>query len=476
MEVGEAGTEFVYDTGADKLSFKGYLIRDGSIAGSRDANGTFNTLATNCTIEIYNAAGTQIKTVYTENVTSAGFFNLEWNTTGLNTSLAYNAINEIDTSLGGKFRTPFSINLAPISSLYNAASLVSSRINMPLTAIQANITSELSNQTSLINTSMTAQQLLITTKMDSQTALITTKMNEQVGIITNKTTDMQTSVNQTLSSFESRTYKAIDDLQVGANQTINASIQALNATAKLEYTPKKYSLSVSVSPNPVLVGDTITLTCQGEPSLLPLLTIYSWDNKYIMRDQFLTEKSPGLYETSFKADSRFTPGKSYTYVVTEQKTGGLVAGSGVVEALSITTIAGLAAAAPEAERAAKKALDAIKVVEAMLTSGGDGISIAMSLKNLKSSVDALPEAMAKEGPEAKINKTVEDISIRIRALFGEEGYDISAIFEQILSESPTINDIKLRTGEITAASDIMLEIMERKLGGREEPFVSVSLF
>jgi len=311
--------------------------------------------------------------------------------------------------------------------------------------------------------------------MDNQTALITTKMNEQVGIITNKTNEMQTSVNQTLSSFESRTYKAIDDLQVGANQTINASIQALNATAKLEYTAKKYSWSVSVSPNPVLVGDTITLTCQGEPSLLPLLTIYSWDNKYIMRDQFLTEKSPGLYEYNFKADSRFTPGKSYTYVVSEQKTGGLVAGSGVVEALSITTIAGLAAAAPEAERAAKKALDAIKAVEAMLSSG-EGTNISLALENLKSSVDSLPDVIAKEGPAAKINKTVEDISSRIRALFGEQGYNISSIFEQILSESPTINDIKLKTGEITAASDIMLEIMERKLGGREEPFVSVSLF
>ena len=55
--------------------------------------------------------------------------------------------------------------------------------------------------------------------------------------------------------------------------------------------------------------------------------------------------------------------------------------------MSITTIAGLAAAAPEAERAAKKALDAIKAVEAMMTSGGEGTNIALALKNLKSSVD-----------------------------------------------------------------------------------------
>ena len=74
--------------------------------------------------------------------------------------------------------------------------------------------------------------------MDSQTQLITTKMNEQVAIIENKTTEMQTSVNKTLSSFESRTYKAIDDLQVGANQTINASLQALNATDKLRLQPR----------------------------------------------------------------------------------------------------------------------------------------------------------------------------------------------------------------------------------------------
>ena len=111
-----------------------------------------------------------------------------------------------------------------------------------------------------------------------------------------------------------------------------------------------------------------------------------------------------------------------------------------------------------------------------MLSSGEGTNISLALENLKSSVDSLPDVIAKEGPAAKINKTVEDISSRIRALFGEQGYNISSIFEQILSESPTINDIKLKTGEITAASDIMLEIMERKLGGREEPFVSVSLF
>ncbi|HAH21296.1 MAG TPA: hypothetical protein DCL49_10390, partial [Candidatus Omnitrophica bacterium] len=452
VHVWEASTDFVYDTGTDKLSFKSYLVRDGSIAGSRDANGTFNTIASNCSIEVYNAAGTLLKELNTTSVSSAGFFSIDWASTGLNKTLSYNAITQIETSLGGKFRTPFSINLAPITSLYNATSLISERIDMPISAMQANMTLELSNQTQLIET----------------------KMDQQIGIIENKTAEMQTSVNQTLSSFENRTYAAIADLQAGANQTINASEQALSASAKLEATAKKYSWSASVSPNPALLGDKITLTCQGEANLLPLLTIYSWDNKAILKDQFLTETTLGLYEYEFEADSRFSPGKAYTYVVTEQVTSGMVAGSGVVESMSITTVAGLAAAAPEAERAAKKALDAIKAVEAMMSSG-EQMNIALALKNLQNSVEELPAAIAREGPAAKLNEAVTDISTRLQTLVGEQGYDMGTIFEKALSGSPTIKEIRTKTDEIGAAGGIMLEIMEKKLGGTEEPFISMSL-
>ncbi len=311
-------------------------------------------------------------------------------------------------------------------------------------------------------------------ELSNQTGIIQTKMNETVGVIQNTSTQMQAAVNETLTSFEARTYQAIEDLQTGANQTIAAGQEALAAAEKLKETAKKYSWSASVSPNPSLTGDTITLSLQGEPGLLPLVSLYSWDNKNIVKDKFFTEGTKGLYTYSFDADSRFAPGKAYTYIVTEQTTGGMVAGSGVVESMSITTVAGLAAAAPGAERAAKKALDAVKAVELILTTG-DFANVGIALKNLKTSVDSIPEIITKEGPSAKLTQAVNDVAARIKTLAGDEGYNLATVFEKTLSESPAIKDIRAKTDEIGAASDIMAEIVEKKLGGADEPFIATSL-
>ena len=132
-----------------------------------------------------------------------------------------------------------------------------------------------------------------------------------------------------------------------------------------------------------------------------MLTIYRWDDAKIIDSIILTQDASGTYSYEFTADSRFPVGKSYTYIVSEQTTGGLVAGSGSVESMSLTTIAGLAAAAPGAERIAKKALDAIKAVESVVISK-DNINIALTLQNLKESVDLIPSAMAKDGPSARL--------------------------------------------------------------------------
>lgn len=42
----------------------------------------------------------------------------------------------------------------------------------------------------------------------------------------------------------------------------------------------------------------------------------------IIKDWVMTEVSPGLYVYEFTADERFQVGKAYTYVITEQTTGG----------------------------------------------------------------------------------------------------------------------------------------------------------
>jgi hypothetical protein len=209
--------------------------------------------------------------------------------------------------------------------------------------------------------------------------------------------------------------------------------------------------------------------------LRPVVSIYSWDNKNLIREQYVTETTnAGLYTYDFKADSKFTPGKAYTYIASEQTTSGLVTGSGMVESMSMTTIAGLSASAPEAARAAKNALDAIKGLEAVLISG-DNINIALTLKNLKDSIDALPESLSKEGPSSQIAKVINEIAERLNSLAGGEGYDFTELLEQALTESPTMKQVRSKTDAISAVVELLLRLFESKFGGVDTPIVSTSL-
>jgi len=253
-----------------------------------------------------------------------------------------------------------------------------------------------------------------------------------------------------------------------------SSVTAQGAANLLETTAKKYSWNAMVSPNPGLTGDKITVTCQGQPGLVPLLKVYSWDNKTILDNVRLVETSAGVYNYEFTADTRFTAGKAYTYVITEQSTGGMVSGSGMVEGMSMTTIAGLASAAPEAEKAAKKALEAIKSVESVLISK-EPMNIALTLKNLKDSVDALPEVMTKEGPSARLAQTVNEISTRIKKLGGDEGYDFSTLVGKAVSDSPAIKELRSKADAIRASTDVLTNVFEAKFGGVDKPVVVTSL-
>jgi hypothetical protein len=136
----------------------------------------------------------------------------------------------------------------------------------------------------------------------------------------------------------------------------------------------------------------------------------------------------------------------------------------------------LASAAPEAERAAKKALEAIKAVESVLMSGeSDNMNIALTLKNLKESVDDLPNVIANEGPTTRIVTAVNQISDSLKALIGNEGFDIGTLLEDALSSSPTIKDIRGKTDEINQIIEILMQLFESKFGGKDTPILSTSM-
>jgi hypothetical protein len=387
---------------------------------------------------------------------SGGFFTSVWANTHLVASKVYTTITDIVNASGVHFKTPGSFTITAEKKMQDMQDTVNSVLDKPISQVSDELQQTLAGQT-----------VIIQDKLDDQKDMIETKMDEQRQVIEQKTDEMMTAVNTTLTSFETRTNEAITKLQSGAEQAVSAG-------ATLEATAKKFSWKAVSAPDPALTGDTVTINCQGLPRLSPMLNIYSWDNLTIVRDQIMLETTPGLYIYQFAANERFTPGKAYTYIITEATTSGLVAGSGMVESMGITTVAGLASAAPEAERAAKKALDAIKAIEAVLTSG-DNINIALTLKNLKESVDALPEVLNKEGPSAKLTETVNGLTSWLKTLVGNEGYDIGGLMEKALSSSPTIKEMRGKTDEINQIIDILMQLFEAKFGGMDSPIVSTSL-
>jgi hypothetical protein len=431
--------EFSYSANDNRLDVSAWLERDGSVV----------TGASSVDVKIYDGAAL-IQTLTSNATNAAGFFTMSWPATTLAEGKAYTAVVEITNASGAKFKTPTSFTITEASRLKSTQDAVEEMRDVTLPAFQGSVST------------------LITTKMTAQENLITTKMAEQKQIITDKTNEMVTSVNTTLTAFETKSDTAIKKLQSGAEQAVQAG-------EELEATAKKYSWNASVSPNPALTGDLLSFNLQGQPGLSPMLDIYNFDNKAIRLDQPMREVQEGLYiyEIIASKDS-FTPGKAFTYVMTEQTTSGLVSGSGIVESTSITSIAGLAASAPEAAQTAKKVLDAVATLQNVLISDNP-INISMALTNLQKSMDDLPEALSKESGGTAQARVLNEVADKLNALVGEEGFDISSMLEEALDESPTIKDIRGKTDAIQGVIKLLQQLFEAKFGGLDTPVVSTSL-
>jgi hypothetical protein len=263
---------------------------------------------------------------------------------------------------------------------------------------------------------------------------------------------------------------AVEDLRTGADQSLAAS-ETLKATAL------KFSWKAVVAPNPALSGDMILLQAQGPSGLKPYLSVYNHKNKQVIANGEMTEDStrPGNYDFQFKAESaNFDPGQAYTYIVTEDVTGGLVAGSGFVESISLTAVAGLASSAPAAQKAAEKAVDAIKELEATMAKGGD---MRSALKSLQKSVNELPQEVAKAsgGETKRIRATVNEIAERLQRLAGDNGLDLSEMIGKAIDDSASIQDIRGRSEAISQSLEVLGAVVEKKLGGADEPIVATFL-
>ncbi|MCH7589550.1 hypothetical protein IIB34_00760, partial [PVC group bacterium] len=387
-----------------------------------------------------------------------GFFLKSWAPTGytadgvtyttLQPGKVYAVSNYGVIGSGASFTTPVSFSVTAASALEIVETLVTDMLDTvnnvldkPISEVSAEIQAELVKQTGIIET----------------------KLDEQTVVIKDLAVDIEETINTAITSFETNVAASLVLLEEAADD-VQGAADLLDATAK------KNAWSVTVSPNPALIGEDIRMTIQGLIGLRPVIDIFDFKNNVIHDDVIPDEIDDGQYEFVFTANSKFPAGKAYTYIVTESTSDAFVAGSGTVETTSISTIAGLAAAAPAAQRAAQAALNAIKEVQAVLMSG-EKINIALTLKSLKDSVEALPDIMAKDGPSALMTRAINDISERLRQLAGDEGYDLSTILDQALADNPTLKDVQQKTRYISGAVEVMQEIFEHEFGGIDDPFV-----
>ncbi len=433
-----ADSRVSYDPTTDKLDVVAWLSRDGSIT----------TGGLSATYKIYN--GTTLLYTLTDNtIDTQGFFNVTVNApTGFVAGKTYTTICEITVGSGGVFRTPSSFEITTPATLQSVKNTINANIDKPLSQINTEI-----------QTTLTAQTATLTNKLDTQTTTINTKLDQQTQII-------QT----TLTSFENKVQAAVTDLQNGATQSLAAS-ETLKATAL------KFSWKAVVAPNPALTGDTIVLEAQGPKQLFPIVSVYNHTNKQVVVNGLMTEDpvKKGNYSFEFPAArGDFEPGQAYTYIVTEDTTGGLVAGSGFVESISLTSVAGLASAAPAAEKAAKEAVKAIKELQENIAKGGD---LKDTIISLKRSVDNLPLNDLKQ-PEREnkvMRERVAEITKTLKELAGNEGLNFDQLFKKAIDESSSIQEIRSRAGSINQAVELIGAVVEKRLGGVEDPVVDVQL-
>ncbi|MFA7001656.1 MAG: hypothetical protein WC352_05885 [Candidatus Omnitrophota bacterium] len=449
-------SRFTYDPGTDKMDVVAWLSRDGSLL----------TGVLNAEIEIYD--GTTLLTgapiVLAETGEDTGIFGAVLENVGeepYNLKSGKTYLARVKTQIASQvpnnvwYQTPTAFEITTPSKLQEVVDTVNEKLDKPI--------SEVSNE---LNAQLLAQTITIQSAMEEQTEFIDEKMTEQTQIIKDSLAEMNASMNAALVALEDSTAKS------------------LVAVKRLEDTSMKFSWKATVSPNPALIGEVVTIQAQGIQKLKPLLSIYNNENTQVFSNVQLAESAvnPGNYYFSFQvATGSFTAGKSYTFVVSEETTGGLASGSGVIESTTLGAIMVLVASAPGAEQAAKEALDAIQGLEAVMTKGGDVAGLKAQIADIKSTVDQLPNllksSLKSEKPEDSIsgvNKTLEAMALKLESLAGKEGYDLSELVGRAISTDPTIKEIRQKSDDIDLGVAVVQKTIEAKLGTTEDPIIMVS--
>ncbi|MFH0796378.1 MAG: Ser-Thr-rich GPI-anchored membrane family protein [Candidatus Omnitrophota bacterium] len=489
----EAESEFTYDPTTDDLAVTSWLERDGGLI----TGGLYYEL------DIYDDTGQLIKVIkpagegeYSEDAQytntsgqdpgepdAAGFYHLLWSDCGLESGAIYSTITKIQIGTGALFKTSKALTVTEQKTTQELTDTINEQLDVPLSQVQADVATELSNQTGIITIMMGQQTDTINSQMTEQTNIIQTKMDEQSNLIQTKMDEQSQSINDVLVSMETSFDQSLTEINAATDEVKSVAVRVETAGENLEKTQKKYSGDL-ILPEKVMVGDEMQITYRIQAGLHPTADIYNSDGKAVLTDVPLDEssESPGLYTYTLKVEStKFKGGKPITVMVSEPVTGNLEVGSTEAETTTLTDILGLVSGQRAAMKDVEaKTIAAIEDIGAALMANIKGFAgstedVSSALESLTVALETIPDQIAEKVTERggfeDMGRVLNDVATKLTGLAGEKGYDIETMVTEALKETPSLKSIRRKTDNIETTIEVIKGLVQQMLAGNEKPFV-----
>lgn len=443
-------TSFTYTAGTpDKIVFKVWYTRDG-----------LNVITTTeAKLRLFDAGaivpGFDLPQAVQDPVGS-GVYTFTITTTGLVKTKNYDARNQVKLPTGTYLEGYDLINIGGQSESQTTDSnvtlitpIVTANLNAPIQSILDKIGN--TGAGTLVD-SLNQVKTDINNKIGNSTDTVDTTL---MGKMNNQTQDIE---------------DAIEEFNTDADQ----------ALFRMQDEITKSSIRLIV-PDTTKVGSTETLRVATETGMSPTLDLLCPDGSKIIAGLSMTESvQEGIYtiQVTFGPNEfRCAVAKAVTVVanatIPSKDTADPALNVTAVDSVFLTstdldTIQGLASAGLNAEKAAKEAKDAISGVAKALA--GDGLNVPAALAELQRSISRLPSQMNQD--ESGLNQmrnTLDEIAAKLQHFMGAEGVDLQGLLKNEIGEG--MKGVRNKVDRTLVASEVMKDIIERKVGKRDEPVV-----
>ncbi|MBI3322570.1 MAG: hypothetical protein HYZ94_02700 [Candidatus Omnitrophica bacterium] len=469
VHVWESVTDIAYNSSNDSATVSSTLRRDGiKVQG-----------ATSININVYDGL-TLVKNFTQASAPDAnGFYNFTWAApTLLDSTKVYNVLTAITNATGGIITTPRTLTITLQATVQTAKNTIDTKLDKKLSEVEGAILGPMN------------------TKLDEQKTIIEDEMAEGKAAIETAASNMEATITQKMNEFTGQVASSIISLEDAAERSQTATENLEDAASKsqaaakaLEQVSKQYAGRLLLPPG-ALIGETIVLRYRGGAGLFPLVTVRAEKNgteSEVVKNGAMKESTekPGLYEYSMKVDiNSFEPGKTanvfvQTEVMKDLTTGApvfnLESGALAIIGVTLDTLQGLIASQGGQKALVQETLSAVQAIKGNLATGGD---IGRSLSLLSERLNRLPKEItgSQDAGNRQVQNTLKETAQFIRTLAGEQtGVSLSQMMsdsvQKGLDEAPTVQKMRKAVDQVKNATELTQILMEKKLGGVDEPVV-----